>query len=104
MPAKAKRLDRPPKRPQPRLPPDANRRRDLIGSMRQSIAAMEPGADRAVTEQRMAKCEACDLLRFEGCGLPCPCNGRWGKWRERIIAGTCERFSDIRGAYRGDLS
>ncbi|MBU4270791.1 MAG: hypothetical protein KKE86_17040 [Planctomycetes bacterium] len=86
------------KTPQPRTPPDDDKKRDLIGSMRQSIAAMEPCADRTVTEQRLAKYEAYNLLRFEGCGLPCSCNGRWGKWKERIIAGTCERFSDIRGA------
>ena len=25
--------------------------------------------------------EACDPMRFTGCGLPCFCTERWGKWR-----------------------
>ncbi len=83
------------KKPKPRTPLDAERRRGLIDSMRQSVAAFSPGADRVVMEQRLAKCEACDLMRFSGCGLPCSCNGRWAKWRERIIEGNCEQFSDV---------
>jgi len=75
-----------------RTPLDADRIRDLISSMRQSVAAFAPSADQTLTEQRLATCGACGLLRFTGCGLPCSCSGRWGKWRDRIIAGSCERF------------
>jgi len=80
-----------PATPRPPVEMTDTQRAEVIDKMRESIVVMI-GVDVATVEPRLAKCQACETLCPEGCGLPCNCSERWPKWRDRITSGDCKEF------------